>query len=64
MEVCKSVLTFIFPPPIPLYFFLGKVTCPACKGRGLVICRDCFSLYDEDPADIEAIREKMRRMPD
>ena len=41
-----------------------KVTCPACKGRGLVICRDCFSLYGEDPADIEAIREKMRRMPD
>mmetsp|Transcript_10050 Transcript_10050/g.28160 ORF Transcript_10050/g.28160 Transcript_10050/m.28160 type:complete len:435 (-) Transcript_10050:625-1929(-) len=41
-----------------------RVTCPACKGRGLVMCRDCFPLYGEDPADIEAIREKMKRMPD
>jgi len=41
-----------------------KVTCNCCKGRGLVICRACFSKYDEDPADIEAVRALMRRMPD
>ena len=51
--------------PCIMLFYCGlKVTCPACKGRGLVICRNCFSLYGEDPADIQAIREKMRRMPD
>ena len=41
-----------------------KVNCNACKGRGLVICRSCFSYYGEDPADIESIREIMSKMPD
>ena len=41
-----------------------KVKCNACKGRGLVICRSCFSRYNDDPADIESIRKIMSRMPD
>lgn len=41
-----------------------RVQCPACKGRGFTICRACFDRYDEDPNDIEAIRELMARMPD
>lgn len=41
-----------------------EVKCNACKGRGLVICRSCFSYYGEDPADIESIREIMSKMPD
>ena len=47
------------------YVTYGKeVRCTSCKGRGLVICRECFDRYDEDPNDIEAIRELMSRMPD
>ena len=47
------------------YVAYGRnVKCNACKGRGLVICRNCFDNYDEDPNDIEAIREIMARMPD
>ena len=41
-----------------------EVKCNCCKGRGLVICRQCFHLYDEDPSDIEAIRQMMSRLPD
>jgi hypothetical protein len=41
-----------------------RVNCNACRGRGLVICRDCFSSYGEDPNDIQAIRDTMTRMPD
>lgn len=41
-----------------------KVTCNCCRGKGLVICRDCFSEYDEDPNDIERIRDFMSRIPD
>jgi len=41
-----------------------SVKCNCCKGRGLVLCRDCFSAYNEDPSDIDAIREVMSRMPD
>ena len=40
------------------------VQCNACRGRGLVICRACFSHYKEDANDIYAIRELMARMPD
>lgn len=40
------------------------VTCTSCRGRGFVICRACFAYYGEDPNDIQAIREKMSRMPD
>lgn len=47
------------------YVTYGKeIKCTCCKGRGLVICRECFDRYDEDPNDIEAIREFMSRMPD
>lgn len=41
-----------------------SVKCTSCRGRGFVICRSCFSYYDEDPADIESIRDLMSRMPD
>lgn len=41
-----------------------EVKCNCCKGRGRVICRECFSWYDEDPEDIERIRELMMRIPD
>ena len=41
------------------------VQCNACKGRGVVICRVCFHQYNEDPYDIDAIRELMsRKSPD
>ena len=40
------------------------VKCTSCRGRGFVICRNCFSYYDEDPNDIEGIRDLMSRMPD
>jgi hypothetical protein len=48
------------------YIAMGgrRVSCTSCRGRGFVICRDCFDEYGEDPYDIEAIREKMSRMPD
>lgn len=41
-----------------------QVKCNCCKGRGYVICRDCFNDYGEDPGDIESIRDLMSRMPD
>lgn len=41
-----------------------ETTCTSCRGRGFVMCRACFDRYDEDPYDIEAIRDKMSRMPD
>ena len=41
-----------------------SVTCTSCKGRGYVICRACFDRYDEDPNDIEGIRDLISRMPD
>jgi hypothetical protein len=41
-----------------------SVKCSTCRGRGFVICRECFSIYGEDPNDIESIRELMSRMPD
>jgi hypothetical protein len=41
-----------------------RVKCNCCKGRGLVICRACFLEYCNAPADIEAVREVMSKMPD
>jgi hypothetical protein len=41
-----------------------QVPCNCCKGRGFVMCRACFSTYDEDPIDIDAIRRVMLSMPD
>lgn len=51
---------------IGTYVAMGgsTVKCTSCRGRGFVICRNCFSYYDEDPEDIEAIRNLMSRMPD
>ncbi|KAL9183767.1 hypothetical protein ACHAXT_004623 [Thalassiosira profunda] len=40
------------------------VTCRACRGKGRVICRSCFSEYGDDPNDIENIRRIMDQMPD
>jgi len=67
---CKSCKdTRVVPCPncdgVGYYMTYGReVKCNCCKGRGLVICRTCFSWYDEDPADIESIREFMSRLPD
>lgn len=41
-----------------------SVDCTSCKGRGFVICRACFSYYDNVPNDLESIRDFMSRMPD
>jgi hypothetical protein len=48
------------------YIAMGarRISCTSCRGRGFVICRDCFAAYGEDPYDIGAIRERMSRMPD
>jgi len=48
------------------YLAMGEVfvDCTCCNGRGFVICRNCFDQYDEDPYDIETIREVVSRMPD
>jgi len=47
------------------YMTYGReVKCNCCKGRGLVICRNCFDTYGEDPSDIDSIREFMSRLPD
>lgn len=40
------------------------VECTSCRGRGFVMCRACFDRYDEDPYDIDTIRDVMSRMPD
>lgn len=40
------------------------VKCTSCRGRGFVMCRACFDRYDEDPYDIDTIRDVMSRMPD
>lgn len=41
-----------------------RVVCKACRGKGLVICRQCFSKYGDDPSDIENIRRIMNQIPD
>lgn len=41
-----------------------RVICKACRGKGLVICRSCFSKYGDDPNDIENIRRIMDQIPD
>ena len=48
------------------YLAMGNrvVECTSCNGRGYVMCRSCFDLYDDDPYDIEGIRDIMNRMPD
>mmetsp|Transcript_6386 Transcript_6386/g.12777 ORF Transcript_6386/g.12777 Transcript_6386/m.12777 type:complete len:464 (+) Transcript_6386:24-1415(+) len=51
---------------IGTYVAMGNrtVRCTSCNGRGYVVCRSCFHLYDDDPYDIDGIRETMNRMPD
>lgn len=48
------------------YLAMGNrtVKCTSCNGRGYVMCRTCFDLYDDDPYDIDGIRDIMSRMPD
>ena len=48
------------------YVAMGNrtVKCTSCSARGFVMCRSCFDQYDEDPYDIDGIRETMNRMPD
>ena len=47
------------------YWTYGEqVVCNACRGKGFVICRSCFSDYDDDPNDIANIRRIMDRLPD
>lgn len=41
-----------------------RVMCKACRGKGRVICRVCFSRYGEDPSDIQNIRRIMDQIPD
>jgi hypothetical protein len=41
-----------------------RVICKACRGKGRVICRTCFSQYGNDPNDIEGIRQLMDKIPD
>jgi len=51
---------------IGTYVAMGNrtVRCTSCNARGFVICRSCFDQYDDDPYDIDGIREIMNRMPD
>lgn len=67
-EVCNDTRAVSCPncDGMGQYVAMGNrmVQCTSCKGRGRVICRACFSYYDEDPNDIQAIREKMSRIPD
>lgn len=47
------------------YVTYGKrVICKACRGKGRVICRTCFSQYGNDPNDIESVRQLMDKIPD
>ncbi|GAX11989.1 hypothetical protein FisN_8Lh083 [Fistulifera solaris] len=67
-KVCRNTRTVPCPncDGTGDYIAMGgrRISCTACRGRGFVICRDCFTTYGDDPYDIEAIREKMSRMPD
>ena len=66
-EVCNDSRAVPCPncDAMGYYVTYGQsVTCNACKGRGLVMCRACFSDYNEDPYDIEAVRDFMSKLPD
>ena len=67
-QVCQDTRCVSCPncDGIGTYVAMGGsvVKCTSCQGRGFVVCRKCFSYYDEDPEDIEAIRELMSRRPD
>jgi hypothetical protein len=67
-EVCQDTRRDICPncDGAGTYVAIGgrTIKCTSCNGRGFVICRACFDRYDEDPYDIDSIREVMNRMPD
>jgi hypothetical protein len=67
-QVCNDTRTVPCPncEGIGNYVVTGgrTVICTSCRGRGFVICRACFDHYNEDPNDIEAIRDLLSRMPD
>lgn len=67
-NVCQDTRRVLCPncDGIGTYVAMGgsTVKCTSCRGRGFVICRNCFSYYDENPEDIEAIRDLMSGMPD
>lgn len=67
-QVCNDTRRDVCPNcgGIGTYVAMGgrSVNCTSCKGRGYCMCRACFGRYDEDPYDIDAIRDVMSRMPD
>jgi hypothetical protein len=67
-EVCQDSRRDICPncDGVGTYVAMGgrSIKCTSCNGRGFVMCRACFDRYDEDPYDIDSIREVMKRMPD
>lgn len=67
-SICRGTRRALCPncDGVGTYVAMGNRTirCTSCNARGYVICRSCFDLYDEDPYDIDSIREIMNRMPD
>jgi hypothetical protein len=67
-EVCDDTRQVPCPncDGIGTYVAMGgrSVKCSSCRGRGFVVCRSCFGYYEEDPYDIEAIRDLMAKRPD
>jgi hypothetical protein len=41
-----------------------RIICTSCRGRVFVICRACFDLYNNDPWNVEEIRDVLSQMPD
>lgn len=67
-QICKDTRCDVCPncDGMGTYVATGgrSTTCTSCKGRGYVICRACYGSFDEDPYDIDAVRDLMSRMPD
>ncbi|VEU40351.1 unnamed protein product [Pseudo-nitzschia multistriata] len=67
-EVCHSTRRTPCPncDGVGTYVAMGNriVQCTSCNSRGYVICRACFDQFDDDPHDIDGIRDIMNRMPD
>ena len=67
-QVCQDTRRAICPncDGVGTYVAMGgrTIKCTSCNGRGFVMCRACFDRYDEDPYDIDSIRETLNRMPD
>lgn len=66
--VCQGTRRTVCPncDGVGTYTAMGgrTVRCTSCSARGFTMCRYCFDRYDEDPYDIDSIREVMNRMPD